>query len=103
MSTHPDTAPHLLSRLAIRMRDQGRSDLSESDGKRVLSEFGIAVPRSVTIRDLGDAERAFTTLTPPTPRVTALGATHGSTLAAASTGRPVACRGLEGPSSGRTR
>lgn len=55
----------ILPRLAERLRQRKHFNLSEPDGKQVLSAFGIAVPRSVTIGDPADAESAFATLTPP--------------------------------------
>jgi acyl-CoA synthetase (NDP forming) len=55
----------ILTPLAERLRKQQQFNLSEPDGKRVLSAFGITVPRSVTVRDLTDVETALDTLTPP--------------------------------------
>jgi acetyltransferase len=47
-----------------RVRAKGRNILSEPDAKRVLSAFGIAVPRSAVVMQPDTLGRA-TALTPP--------------------------------------
>jgi len=46
-------------------RETGRGSLDEAAGKRLLSAYGIAVPRSVTVRDAAAVRAAVPGLTPP--------------------------------------
>jgi acyl-CoA synthetase (NDP forming) len=54
-----------LTRFAALARRAGRATLSEQDGKTVLAEYGIAVPRSVTVTDGEACAEACSALNPP--------------------------------------
>ena len=51
--------------LIAEARAAGRPVLTETAGKALLSEFGIAVPRSLVIQDAGEAAAACAKLRPP--------------------------------------
>lgn len=51
--------------LIARARAQQRTALDEPAGKSLLAEYGIAVPPSCTIRDVGEIDAAFATLHAP--------------------------------------
>lgn len=65
MPTSQNATVPLLSRLAALQRQKKLFNLSEPDGKRVLGEFGIAVPRSVTVEDPSGVKHAVAVLKPP--------------------------------------
>jgi acyl-CoA synthetase (NDP forming) len=46
-------------------RAQQRAALDEHAGKSLLAEYGIAVPRSLTVTNAGDVDAAFAKLRPP--------------------------------------
>ncbi len=46
-------------------RDAGRAALDEAAGKRLLAQYGVAVPKSKIATGPDDAARAFAALTPP--------------------------------------
>ena len=46
-------------------RTAGRDSLGEAEGKTLLAQFGIAVPRSVVVEHSKDAEAALAGLVPP--------------------------------------
>jgi acyl-CoA synthetase (NDP forming) len=46
-------------------RAQQRAALDEHAGKSLLAEYGIAVPRSLTVTNTGDVDAAFAKLRPP--------------------------------------
>lgn len=46
-------------------RSEGRPSLDEPSGKRILSAYGIEVPRSVLARNADDLDGALRTLSPP--------------------------------------
>jgi acyl-CoA synthetase (NDP forming) len=59
--TAPPGAPEIIARY----RAEGRKALAETDGKRLLAASGIAVPRSVVVRDAASVPGALAGLTPP--------------------------------------
>jgi len=52
-------------RLISEARKQGRAALDELAGKQLLAAFGIAVPKSLVVRDAGEAASVFAALKPP--------------------------------------
>lgn len=46
-------------------REQQRSALDEQAGKSLLAEFGIAVPQSLTVKNVGEVDAAFAKLRSP--------------------------------------
>jgi acyl-CoA synthetase (NDP forming) len=46
-------------------RQQGRAALDERAGKQLLASFGIAVPKSLVVRDAGEAASVLASLEPP--------------------------------------
>lgn len=51
--------------LITQARSQQRVALDEYAGKSLLTEYGVAVPRSVTIKNAGEVDAAFAKLKPP--------------------------------------
>jgi len=51
--------------LIARARAQQRTALDERAGKSLLTEYGVAVPRSVTVKNAGEVDAAFAKLNPP--------------------------------------
>jgi acyl-CoA synthetase (NDP forming) len=55
----------VIHELIARARAQQRAALDEHVGKALLAEYGIAVPRSLTVKNAGDVDAAFAQLKPP--------------------------------------
>ena len=53
------------NRIIAAARDAGRNALDEAAGKRLLAQYGIAVPRSQIAQGPDDAARIFAVLSPP--------------------------------------
>src|SRR5262245_47575774 len=52
-------------RLISDARGEGRTALDERAGKELLAGFGIAVPKSLVVRDAREAASVLATLKPP--------------------------------------
>lgn len=46
-------------------RSQGRTAIDESNGKKILKEFGISTPNSIVVRNAGQVDNALTGMTAP--------------------------------------
>ena len=51
--------------LIAQARAQQRAALDEQAGKALLASYGVAVPRSLTVRNAGETEAACAKLKPP--------------------------------------